>query len=1191
MPSRAQPWRRRSGFALLITITLLAFLVLLLVSLASLTRVETQVASNNQSLIQARQNAVMGLNIALGRLQSLAGPDQRVTATAEIIPGAQADQRKWTGVWNTTSAAPSPDWLVSTATPAAASGPAAVTSALPSTGIVQLVGSNSADTSTAGNAVKVQSQPITSDVVPGFAGSQTVGNFAYWVGDEGVKARVGIADDWADPATAAATVPPSTTQQADAYRFINAQRVGIETVSAAAGATYSPIAGSYPTNAAVLARIIDLKQLSLSGSSAPAQTTLGAAVKNRFHDLTASSRSVLADVAKGGLRKDLTAWIADTTSTTPVPSSPATAADDYITPGDAADSAKYGLPKWELIRSYAALKDSGAALAPQVPTAARHGLSPVITYARVGYNVTLPPGGSGNYRINVMPVVTLWNPWNVPIQQSTGPANTYEFCIKYKPSVFNGFGNVPVPDGVRLKLVPFYPTGTVLGPNDTKTDTFYVGSLQMFGPVAGPLGPANTYASYAIGTSPALSTSSSTEPVYWRFKVVLSKDLAPGESRIFTISDGSDDTQYVAGQSELGDAVLGSNNGVFIPSTTPLTAKQMSSDARMFWNTEPVPADTGARADWALVEFRLTKPVPSGVSTLAAVDAFLGDPENTYQAVLGNAFDWRPDTNPYFALGNTIPPSNSGIAYVYQRIELLMSSNYDRFVSGFVGNDGKTNLGAGTPRWLAQLNPQAAVMLRRPHSPTSADTPSRAAVLTPSYEAQRYVAYTPAPLDFPYIDIPESDGTNVSAGTEVSTTGSARNVVLRGFQPATVPLFSIGQLQQVNASLLSINPAYPIGNSLPNLYVPLTATQSATLPQDAFNTYDPRNTHPGFPSSATFKHVYDLSYLLNKALWDSCFFSTVPSGLASASQITSGYRLPNARHTFYWRADAAAEFAELKTTDSAAAHLLVNGGFNVNSASEQAWLALLSSHVGVATDPSDPSARRHPFSRLSAPTDPSQPNTPWNGYRILSDEQLRELSKAIVAEVRKRGPFLSLADFVNRRLVDGETGFKGALQAAIDATATGSASINGDPAFNFPGAPVRVYSADITSAATPDVALRKIYKGDAAGDTLPGSTPATSRSAFAPGYVTQADLLSALGPSLAARSDTFRIRAYGDVVKPVDPSAPVARAWCEAIVQRLPDYIESSASPSAKPAAGSLSETFGRRFQIVSFRWLTLDEI
>lgn len=55
--------KHRSGFALLITVTLLAFLVLLLiVSLASLTRVETSVAANALQLSGGRQNALMALN-------------------------------------------------------------------------------------------------------------------------------------------------------------------------------------------------------------------------------------------------------------------------------------------------------------------------------------------------------------------------------------------------------------------------------------------------------------------------------------------------------------------------------------------------------------------------------------------------------------------------------------------------------------------------------------------------------------------------------------------------------------------------------------------------------------------------------------------------------------------------------------------------------------------------------------------------------------------------------------------------------------------------------------------------------------------------------------------------------------------------------------------------------------------------
>ena len=76
----------RGGFALLITVTLLAFVVLLLLSLATLTRVETAIVANTQQAAQARQNARMALHLAVGRLQRFAGPDQRVTARADLLP-------------------------------------------------------------------------------------------------------------------------------------------------------------------------------------------------------------------------------------------------------------------------------------------------------------------------------------------------------------------------------------------------------------------------------------------------------------------------------------------------------------------------------------------------------------------------------------------------------------------------------------------------------------------------------------------------------------------------------------------------------------------------------------------------------------------------------------------------------------------------------------------------------------------------------------------------------------------------------------------------------------------------------------------------------------------------------------------------------------------------------------------------
>jgi len=104
------------------------------------------------------------------------------------------------------------------------------------------------------------------------------------------------------------------------------------------------------------------------------------------------------------------------------------------------------------------------------------------------------------------------------------------------------------------------------------------------------------------------------------------------------------------------------------------------------------------------------------------------------------------------------------------------------------------------------------------------------------------------------------------------------------------------------------------------------------------------------------------------------------------------------------------------------------------------------------------------------------------------------------------------------------------------------------------------------------------------------------RSTGIPGWVTQADVLQALGPVLSARSDTFRIRSYGEALSP-DGKTVLARAWCEVIVQRTPNYVDPTNTPTQRDATLTdkvltpMNKLFGRRFEIVSFRWLSQDEI
>jgi hypothetical protein len=197
----------------------------------------------------------------------------------------------------------------------------------------------------------------------------------------------------------------------------------------------------------------------------------------------------------------------------------------------------------------------------------------------------------------------------------------------------------------------------------------------------------------------------------------------------------------------------------------------------------------------------------------------------------------------------------------------------------------------------------------------------------------------------------------------------------------------------------------------------------------------------------------------------------------------------------------------------------------------------------------------------------------------LSDAQIDDLAEKIVDQVKLRGPFMSLSDFVNHRVgpLEASTSYAGAIQAALDIAAT-SSSINGG-------------SRSALGSITPDYT----------SGFYDGTPPMLGQStAGIPTDITQANVLLPLAPRLSARSDTFRIRAYGEVSTMVG-SDDTLSAICEAVVQRLPEYVDSVAnepwdeafnplSPSASQLS-ALNERFGRKYKIVSFRWLSGNEI
>jgi len=97
-------------------------------------------------------------------------------------------------------------------------------------------------------------------------------------------------------------------------------------------------------------------------------------------------------------------------------------------------------------------------------------------------------------------------------------------------------------------------------------------------------------------------------------------------------------------------------------------------------------------------------------------------------------------------------------------------------------------------------------------------------------------------------------------------------------------------------------------------------------------------------------------------------------------------------------------------------------------------------------------------------------------------------------------------------------------------------------------------------------------------------------SLLSPRYLHGSASGSPLAPILSARDDTFTIRSYGDAR---DKSGNViAKAWCEATVRRTRDFVDPADAPDITTAPTSAAnQSCGRRFQVISFRWLSPDEV
>ena len=180
------------GFALVLTLTLLAVLVLLALAMASMGRIGSRGATTAQYQARARQNALLGLGVALGELQQHAGDSTRLTGMAGItgVPaGAGNPTRQWCGVWNNEGGFVA--WLASQQTPLSVAAVMALPESVVLAGAITVGNSTGAESE---NREFVRADKIAVPVVGSDGALRTAGNYAYWVADEGVKLSAVISD-------------------------------------------------------------------------------------------------------------------------------------------------------------------------------------------------------------------------------------------------------------------------------------------------------------------------------------------------------------------------------------------------------------------------------------------------------------------------------------------------------------------------------------------------------------------------------------------------------------------------------------------------------------------------------------------------------------------------------------------------------------------------------------------------------------------------------------------------------------------------------------------------------------------------------------------------------------------------------------------------------------------------------------
>lgn len=1087
------------GFAIITALILTSLVLLLLVTLTTLIKVETQSSRAHREKALAQENAILALNIALGNLQRYAGPDQRITANADVTaqiaeaiddqPILKGGNRHWTAVWDSTTG----DFLSYLVSGYEQEGDIlrardftanfSNEGELNDNNLATLVGAGSANSNSGYVATVLEEINYSST-------STKQGHYAWWVGDLGTRASINVnIDDDSDsnPALFAANTAP--------------------------GILFDELADntSFPA-------LIHIKELQLFLQS-EAITNYEDELKDSAYDITPYSLGLLTNVRNGGLKKNLNAAFEnDLTALLNYHGS------DQIFAPQLGDGSDFGGPTWAQLKSYYDLPNElngttfNSSLQTRTMANNTGAIQPVLLHFQYWIHGSLVDNSDGTYttRLHILPLIAFWNPYDATLSGT-------DYYLKW------------------MKMAPQIKANV----------------------------------SYKDSGGIDQSINATTETILDFPIHLILPDINPGEIVVLTPNmNGAYDDDTVFLTSGDRDRYLYINGPIVtIPSGYSNLQMSLTGDAHnsnfstigIAYSDSDLDQNNSTLDDMALVLQGVTVYGHAALSG-SNPSALTFEPTTPYTTSVD-----LPDADTVFtgASGNIEGPI-FGFLVTLRQPELAITSEAAwRHI-----------------RWLANYNPRASRIGREPQSyqnngqqgfntaPTYIGGTSNSINVYNTEFRSLNVGLSPErpPARTVLFNIPRSQ-------KEISSIGAFRHANLSMKDSGTV-------LQKYAHSYIaydSFRPTYLIGESLADPRLDIDQTTREDWPMARY----PKGSSNAEALVDEAVH-YDWSYLLNQALFDDYYMSTATETWFDESwdDWTPGETLPtlpNTRLILNAPEDIDRNTAEWETVlsdfDEAAANMLINGAFNINSTSVLAWTIQLCAFLNVdietdedgeiLADGNHSPITRTPYPLLGA-FDSGNENseTAYAGFRRLNVDQIRELAENIVDEVRSRGPFLSLASFLNRSpdSNDLQDSIVGPLQAAID-----NSDINGDLTDGL-----TVTSAEYLGATTSYESFEDYNTEAMEGALLHGI----------PGFLTQGDLVERMGVSLQARSDTFVIRAYGDSSDITDTDEPT-KAVCEAIVQRTVIPIQSQAGNALEP----IDPDTGRRFKIVSFKWLSPENI